>query len=228
MSARRWKNAMFAKKRAGEHNPMDDILDDPHATNQPVARLIAQAAGPASENETAGLDAALAAFASAADLRPAAVASAPARRRVPMLKGLAAATLATKLTAAGVAVAAVGSVVVTVAVEHRSHPRHHPAPSSSTAPNSARPSGSFTDNGSNPVPTRTATAHRTASPDRTAAPSGPATGAGSPTALPSGLVSPSGVVTTTPGRTRRTPPGQTKTPPGRTKTPPGQTKTPPG
>jgi hypothetical protein len=222
MSTRRWKRGPFARTRPSDHDALDKILDDPNATNEPVARVIAQAAGPGRPSETAGLEAARAAFARSADEPRAAVDDAPRRRRIPLLKGLAAATLATKLAAAGVAVAAVGSVVVTVAVEHRSHPRHHPTPPSVTVPRSGRPS----DPDSAHSRTRSVTARPTAAPDRSATPSGLVTRSGLPTPLPSGLPSTAGVITSTPSRSK-TPPGRTKTPPGRTKTPPGQTKSPP-
>lgn len=230
---RRWFSEMPNNKHAVRRRALDRVLDDPTADSTsrgdaPIAQLLAAAAAPPTAAETSGLASALAVFASSNDLAhgvigaPASRRSAknqgrPHRRRGPLLSGLAAATLATKLAAAGAAVAAVGGLVATAAVvEHRVNA--HPSRDKS------RPSVSAT-------PTPRPSTHVTPTSGASGATAGPP---GNPT----GAASSSGRGTTTktpPGQAKKTktPPGQTKTPPGqakktKTKTPPGQMKTPPG
>jgi hypothetical protein len=210
----RLKGDMFTNAHAASSSDHEQILDDPlPAHDDRVARVIAAAAAPGHADEIAGLDAAMAVFASSATLaliEDGGPTVGPRRRRV--LGRLTAATLALKLVAAGAAAAAVGAVVVTAAVE--SHPGPHRPPATGTSVS---------------VPPRTATTR-----------SGPASSsARSPRTSPEPTTTAAGRIrqppvtlrptrsTAHPGQTK-TPPGQTKTPPGQTKTPPGQTKTPPG
>jgi hypothetical protein len=203
--------------RTAKQRRFEDILERPATGADPVARVLAAASAQGAPDELAGLDAAVAVFAGSAGLIGAGAEAAPRpHRRRRLIAGLAAATIWTKLVAAGAAVAALGSIAVTVT--DGSH--HHSSPGKS--PSSAHSSSHGRGNSSTPPGlTRTPPGQTRTPPGQTKTPPGQTKSNATP---PGQTQTPRGQASTPPGQTRTkpTPPGQTKTKP----TPPGQTKSP--
>jgi hypothetical protein len=137
----------------------EQLLDSVGTNDEPLAQLLRTARAPAQPDELSGLDAALAAYATSAAGSGTATSAAerlaerPSRfRPASILKGLAAASLVTKIIAGAVAAAAVGGIALaTSSVEHnhRPTPRTGSTSSSQGQPSSALPPSPSTS-GSHP------------------------------------------------------------------------------
>jgi hypothetical protein len=127
----------------------EQLLDSAGADDDPLTHALAAARAPADTDELAGLDAALAAYATAAagsQTLSRNAAGRPSRLRpVSVLRGMAAASLVTKIVAGAVAAAAVGGIALAATSEGHHHaPMPHPGTTTSATgrPSSSAPSSS--------------------------------------------------------------------------------------